>query len=55
MCVIRGGPGTYQLEISAMFYETVHSTVVVAAKSAARCTCAESVTQQLTIAMSPTS
>ena len=55
VCVIDGGPGTYQLEISAMFYETVHRTVVVAAKSAARCSCPESVTQQLTIAMSPTS
>jgi len=55
MCMIDGGPGTYQLEISAMFYETVHRTVVVAAKSTARCACPRSVTQQLTIAMSPTS
>lgn len=55
MCVILGGPGTYQLEISAMSYETVHRTVVVSAKSTARCTCPKSDTQQLAIAMSPTS
>lgn len=55
MCVIMGGPGTYQLEISAMSYETVHRTVVVAAQSTARCTCPKSVTQQLAIVMSPTS
>lgn len=55
MCVIGGGPGTYQLEISAMFFETVHRTVVVAAKSTARCACPESITQHVTIAMSPTS
>jgi hypothetical protein len=55
MCVIDGGPGTYQVEISAMSYETVQRTVVVAARSSARCACPQSVTQQLTIAMSPTS
>ena len=55
MCVISGGPGTYQVEISAMFYETVQRTIVVAAKAAARCACPSSDTQRLTIAMAPTS
>ena len=55
MCVISGGPGTYQVEISAMSYETVQRTIVVAAKSVARCACPSSVTQRLTIAMAPTS
>ena len=55
MCAIAGGPGTYQLEISAMSYETVHRTVLVASKSTARCSCPESITQHFTIAMSPTS
>ena len=55
MCVIRGVPGSYQLEISAMFYETVHRTIVVPANSTARCACPSSITQRLTIAMSPTS
>lgn len=54
-CVIFGQPGTYQLEISAMFYETVQRTVTVAAQSTARCACKLPVTQRLTIAMSPTS
>src|SRR5690349_14770206 len=36
-CVLIGAPGTYQIEISAMFYTTVQRTVVVPAKAAARC------------------
>jgi hypothetical protein len=54
-CVMVGGPGTYQIEISAMFYTTVQRTIVVRAKPAARCACQFAETQFLTIAMSPTS
>ncbi len=55
MCEMTGSPGTYQVEISAMFYETVQRTVVVTAKPAPRCSCPVAQTQSLTIAMSPTS
>lgn len=54
-CLGSGGPGTYQIEISAMFYTTVQRTVVVPARSTARCACQADDTQILTIAMSPTS
>jgi len=54
-CVISGQAGTYQLEITAMFYETVQRTVVVPAQSTARCACKLPVTQLLAIVMSPTS
>lgn len=55
MCLTSGAPGTYQIEISAMFYETVQRTIVVQEKPAARCACHFLDTQRLTIAMSPTS
>jgi hypothetical protein len=54
-CVMTGGPGTYQIEISAMFYTTVQRTIVVPAKPAARCACHFADTRVFTIAMSPTS
>ena len=54
-CLGSGGPGTYQIEISAMGYTTVQRTIVVPAKSTARCACSADDTQFLTIAMSPTS
>src|SRR5690349_18535175 len=36
-CLSPGGPGTYQIEISATGYTTVQRTIVVPAKSTARC------------------
>ena len=54
-CMMSGGPGTYQIEISAMFYTTLQRTIVVPAKPAARCACHFADTQVSTIAMSPTS
>ena len=54
-CIMSGGPGTYRIEISAMFYTTVERTIVVPAKASARCACQSVDTQILTIAMSPTS
>lgn len=54
-CVMSGGAGTYQIEISAMFYTTVQRTIVVPAKATARCACQADETQILSIAMSPTS
>ena len=54
-CMMGGGPGTYQIEISAPSYATVQRTIVVPAKATARCSCTADDTQILTIAMSPTS
>ena len=54
-CVMIGGPGTYQIAISAPSYTTVQRTIVVAAKPAARCACQFADTRFLTIAMSPAS
>lgn len=54
-CEVMGGPGTYQIEVSAMSYTAVQRTIVVPAKPAARCACQFAGTQVLTIAMSPTS
>jgi hypothetical protein len=54
-CVLIGAPGTYQIEISAMFYETAQRMIVVPARPAARCACQTAETQRLTIALSPTS
>ena len=54
-CMLIGAPGTYQIEISAMFYTTLQRTIVVPAKPAARCACHFADTQLSTIAMSPTS
>ena len=54
-CLMAGSPGTYQIEISAMFYTTVQRTIVVPGKPATRCECHFAATQFFTIAMSPTS
>ena len=54
-CVMIGGPGTYQIEISATSYTTVQRTIVVPAKPAARCACQSDDTQFLSIVMSPAS
>ena len=54
-CMLLGGPGTYQIEISAMSYTTVQRTIVVRGQPATRCACQTEDTQFLTIAMSPTS
>jgi hypothetical protein len=53
--MLIGAPGTYQIEISAMFYTTLQRTIVVPAKPAARCACHFADTQLSTVAMSPTS
>ena len=54
-CVMYGGPGTYQIEISATSYTTVQRTIVVPAGAIRRCACQGDDTQILTVAMSPTS
>ena len=54
-CVVFGYAGTYQLDVGAPGFQTVHRTVEVTGKSAAGCgTCPSVNTQQLDIVLIPT-
>jgi hypothetical protein len=54
-CIVPGDAGTYQLDVGAPGFQTVHRTVDVTGKGAAGCgTCPSVDTQHLDIALIPT-
>jgi len=53
-CIVSGYAGTYQLDIGAPGFQTVHRTVEVTGKSAGCGTCAQVDTQHLDVALVPT-
>ena len=52
MCTVTGNAGTYELDIGAPGFQTVHRSVVVREASSS-CGCVELDTQHLTIALVP--
>lgn len=53
LCVVTGGPGTYQLDVSAPGYTTFHATVQVGGVAAPTCGCVSSHTQVVAISLVP--
>ena len=52
-CDIPGGAGTYELDIGAPGFQTVHRTVTVSAARRAQCGCSSPDTQHLDVALAP--
>lgn len=52
-CVVTGGPGTYQLDVSAPGYTTLYSTVQVGGVAAPKCGCVSSDTKVVAISLIP--
>ncbi len=50
-CVVQGRPGTYELDVSAPGYVTLHKTVLVDGVAAPRCGCVTSNTQVVSISL----
>ena len=53
VCVVSGGAGTYEIDVSAPGYVSAHRRVVVAGAEARGCGCASAETQQVTVALTP--
>jgi hypothetical protein len=51
ICIVSGGPGTYEIDVSAPGYATAHRRVVVAGAAAKGCGCASAETQQVTVGL----
>ncbi len=51
-CIVMGGAGTYELDVGAPGFQTVHRSVVVTERSS-NCGCAEIDTQNLVVALVP--
>jgi hypothetical protein len=51
VCVVSGGPGTYEVDVSAPGYVSAHRRVVVAGAAAKGCGCASTETQQVTVGL----
>jgi hypothetical protein len=52
-CLLPGVLGTYEIDVGAPGYQTVHRTVTVTGKRASACGCDVVDTQSLTVALSP--
>lgn len=50
-CVVFGGAGTYELDVSVPGYRSVHRQVVVASSTPVGCGCATVVTQQVVVVL----
>src|SRR5580765_3227020 len=50
-CVVSGGPGTYEIDVSAAGYQPVHQEVRVTGTPSTSCGCATADTQQLSVAL----
>jgi hypothetical protein len=53
VCHIRGSAGTYELDIGATGFQSVHRSVNVQAASTAKCGCPGAETQELSISLTP--
>lgn len=54
ICVVPGGAGTYQADISAPGFITAHLTFTVTGSAGPKCGCGTTNTQQLSVALVPT-
>jgi hypothetical protein len=54
VCLIPGGAGTYQVDISDPGFTTAHLTFTVTGSPAPKCGCGSTNTQQLAVALVPT-
>ena len=50
-CVVSGGPGTYEIDVSAPGYQPLHQEVRVTGIPSTGCGCARVETQQLAVSM----
>ena len=53
VCHVRGNAGTYELDVGAAGFQSVHLSVNVQPASTAKCGCPGADTQALTIALTP--
>lgn len=51
LCYVSGGRGTYEIDVSAPGYRTMHEHIVVSGAEAKNCGCASTTTQQVTVAL----